>query len=67
MITLYFRSIDDREGWTEEFETVEEAVSHFQYQMGRVYDIGSSYAVNTYGDVTCTVDGATWKELGLER
>jgi len=65
MITLYFRAIDDREGWTEEFETVEEAVSHFQYQMGRVYDIGSSYAVNTYGDVTCTVEGATWKELGL--
>ena len=67
MITLYFQSIDDREGWTEEFETVEEAVSHFQYQMGTTYDIGSSYAVNTYGDVTCTLEGATWKELGLER
>jgi len=34
MITLYFRSIDDLDGWTEEFETAEEAVSHFLYQMG---------------------------------
>ena len=66
MITLFFRAIDDLEGWTEEFETVEEAVSHFQYQMGTCYDIGSSYAVNSFGDVTCTVDGATWKELGLD-
>jgi hypothetical protein len=66
VITLYFQSVDDRDGWTEEFETVEEAVSHFHYQMGRVYDIGSSYAVNTYGDVTCTIHSDhTWKELGL--
>lgn len=66
MITLYFRALDDLEGWTEEFETVEEAVSHFHYQMGIRYDIGSSYAVNSFGDVTCTLDGATWKELGLD-
>jgi len=66
VITLYFRSIDDLDGWTEEFESVAEAASHFRYQMGRTYDIGSSYAVNTYGDVTCSVEGATWKELGLE-
>jgi len=66
MITLYFQSVDDRDGWTEEFETVEEAVSHFQYQMGSVYDIGLSYAVNTYGDVTCTIHSDhTWKDLGL--
>ena len=65
MITLYFRSVDDLDGWTEEFETVEEAASHFLYQMGKPYDIGSSYAVNTYGDVTCTVEGTTWQELGL--
>jgi len=66
MITLYFQSVDDRDGWTEEFETVEEAVSHFLYQMGRVYDIGLSYAVNTYGDVTCTIHSDhTWKDLGL--
>ena len=65
MITLYFRSLDDLDGWTEEFESVAEAASHFLYQMGN-YDIGSSYAVNTYGDVTCSVEGATWKELGLE-
>ena len=65
MITLYFRSIDDLDGWTEEFESVAEAASHFPYQMGRTYDIGSSYAVNSYGDVTCSIEGATWKELGL--
>ena len=66
MITLYFRSIDDLDGWTEEFESVAEAASHFLYQMGRTHEIGSSYAVNTYGDVTCSIEGATWKELGLE-
>lgn len=66
MITLYFRAVDDPWGWTEEFETTEEASSHFLYQMGRVYDIGSSYAVNTYGDVTCSIEGATWRDLGLE-
>ena len=66
MITFYFESLDSPEGWTEEFDSVEETVSHFYYQMGRTYDIGSSYAVNTYGDVTCTVEGATWRDLGLE-
>ena len=66
MITLYFRSIDDLDGWTEEFESVAEAASHFLYQMGRTYVIGLSYAVNSYGDVTCSIEGATWKELGLE-
>ena len=65
MITLYFRSIDDLDGWTEEFESAAEAASHFLYQMGKPYDIGTSYAVNTYGDVTCSIEGATWKELGL--
>jgi len=44
---------------------MEEAASHFLYQMGKPYDIGSSYAVNTYGDVTCSVEGTTWQELGL--
>ena len=65
MITLYFRSVDELDGWTEECETVEEAASQFLYQMGKPYDIGRFYAVNTYGDVTCTLEGATWKELGL--
>jgi len=65
MITFYFESLDSPEGWTEEFETVEEAVSHFYYQMGKTYDIGTTYAVNTYGDITCTVERATWEELGL--
>lgn len=67
MITLYFRSVDDLDGWTEECETVEEAASQFLYQMGKPYDIGRFYAVNTYGDVTCTLEGATWKELGLDQ
>ena len=66
MITLYFRSIDDLDGWTEDFESAAEAASHFLYQMGKLYDIGSSYAVNCYGDVTCSIEGATWKELGLD-
>jgi hypothetical protein len=65
IITFFYQSIDDPMGWTETFDSIEEAVSHFHYQMGTVYDIGSSYAVNTYGDVTCTVEGATWEELGL--
>ena len=65
MITLYFRSIDDLDGLTEELETAEEAVSHFLYQMGRNYEIGSCYAVNSYGDVTCSLDGATWEDLQL--
>ena len=29
MISLHFRALDDLEGWTEEFETVEEAVLTF--------------------------------------
>jgi len=66
MITFYFRAVDDLEGWTREFATAERAVAHFHYQMGSPYDIGSSYAVNSFGDLTCTVEGATWKELGLD-
>lgn len=64
LISFYFQTVDG-ESWTENFDSLEEAKSHFLYQMGRVYDIGSSYAVNTYGDCTCTVDGATWEQLGL--
>jgi hypothetical protein len=66
MISFHFRAIDDPEGWTTTFESVEEATKYFHHMMGWPYDIGSSYAVNSYGDVTCTLDGATWKELGLE-
>ena len=65
MIELHFQSVDDLEGWTELAETIEDAVSIFEYHMGRMYDIGSSYAVSGDGIVTCTVEGATWKELGL--
>ena len=65
---LHFSSIDDREGWSESFSSAEAAKDFFLYQMGKMYDIGSSYAVNTYGDVTCTiVQGGTWKDLGLEQ
>tara|TARA_X000000950_G_scaffold288701_1_gene406847 strand:- start:1396 stop:1605 length:210 start_codon:yes stop_codon:yes gene_type:complete len=63
-ITLSFRSVD-HSYWSEEFDTVKKAKEHFLWQMGTVYDIGSSYAVNTYGDLTCMIDGATWNELGL--
>lgn len=66
MITLYFRAVDDPEGWTRDFYTAEKAVAHFRYQMGKCYDIGSSYAVNSYGDLTCSIEGATWRDLGLE-
>jgi len=66
-IVLHFRAVDDLEGWTEVAETVEEAVSIFNYQMGRMYDIGSSYAVSGDGICTCTIDSDhTWKELGLD-
>jgi hypothetical protein len=64
LISFYFQTVDG-ENWTEAFDSLEEAKSHFLYFMGRTYDIGSSYAVNTYGDVTCTVDGASWEQLGL--
>ena len=66
MISLHFRAIDDLEGWTKEFDTPAEARAHFLEFMGNTWDIGSSYAVNCYGDVTCTLAGATWKELGLD-
>jgi hypothetical protein len=66
IITFFYRSIDDPMGWTETFDSLEEAKKHFLHFMGKTYDIGSSYAVNGYGDVTCTVEGATWRELGLE-
>jgi len=65
-IILYFNSVDSLEGWTEEFDTIEEAVSHFYHKMGKTYEIGSCYAVNVFGDMTCSVEGATWKEMGLE-
>ena len=65
MIELHFRAVDDLEGWTKEFDTTTEARAYFLEFMGNTWDIGSSYAVNCYGDVTCTVDGATWGELGL--
>ena len=64
LISLYFQTVDG-ESWQEDFDSLEEAKSHFLYFMGRIYDIGSSYAVNMYGDVTCTLEGATWEELGL--
>ena len=64
LISFYFNTVDG-ESWQENFDSFEEAKSHFLYQMGRTYDIGSSYAVNTYGDCTCTVDGVTWEQLGL--
>ena len=66
LITFFYRSTDDPMGWSETFDSLEEAKKHFLYFMGKTYDIGSSYAVNTYGDVTCTVEGATWGELELE-
>ena len=66
VISLHFRALDDLEGWTKEFDTPAEARAHFLDFMGNTWDIGSSYAVNCYGDVTCTLDGATWKELGLD-
>ena len=66
VISLHFRALDDLEGWTKEFDTPAEARAHFLEFMGNTWDIGSSYAVNCYGDVTCTLDGATWKELGLD-
>ena len=67
MIELHFRAVDDLEGWTEVAETVEEAVSVFHYHLGRMYDIGSSYAVSGDGIVTCTLySDHTWKELGLD-
>jgi len=64
MITLYFKYL---EGWTEEFDfdTVEEAVSHFYRTMGKTYELGSDYAVNLFGDIMCQVEGITWKEMGL--
>jgi hypothetical protein len=64
MITLNFRSADHL-AWGEEFDTPQEAREHFLWFMGGTYDIGTHYAVNYYGDVTCTLSGATWKELGL--
>ena len=64
MITLSFRSLD-HSTWDEDFDTPQEAREHFLWFMGKPYDIGTHYAVNKYGDVTCTLDGATWKELGL--
>ena len=65
MIQLHFRAIDNMDGWIEKCDTVEEAVSTFQYYMGNMYDRGSSYCVNAYGDVTCTLEGATWEQLGV--
>ena len=63
MITIYYRSIDDPIGWTVECETVQSARDHLQMQLGKTMDIGTSYAVGTFGDVTATIDGCTWDDI----
>ena len=63
MISIFYRSIDDPIGWTVECDTVQLARDHLQMQLGRTMDIGSSYAVGTFGDVTATIDGGTWEEI----
>jgi hypothetical protein len=63
MITLWFDTVDHQE-WTEQINTVEEAVSVIQYYMGTP-EVGAAYAVSGDGVVTCYIEGATWKELGF--
>ena len=63
MITLYFDTIDHSE-WTEQMDTVEQAVSVIQYYLGTP-EVGAAYAVSGDGIVTCYIEGATWKELGF--
>ena len=62
MITLWFNTIDHQE-WTEQMDTVEQAVSVIQYYMGTP-EVGAGYAVSGDGIVTCYIEGATWEELG---
>ena len=62
MITLWFDTIDHQE-WTEQMDTVEQAVSVIQYYMGTP-EVGAKYAVSGDGVVTCYIEGATWEELG---
>jgi len=66
MIEFHFATVDNRLGWTEVAECYVEARSIFEYNMGSLYDIGSSYAVSGDGITTCTIwSDHTWEDLGL--
>ena len=61
MISVYVRSIDGIND-VEEFSSKEEAFEYIYRYLGDSFEIGSSYAVNFFGDVTVSVDGWTLRE-----
>lgn len=62
MITIWFESVD-REEWTEQVDTAEQAVSIIQWYMGTP-EVGAGYAISGDGVVKCSLEGTTWEELG---
>ena len=61
MINVHMRTIDGiDEG--HDFDSKEDAFEFIYLYMGTSFEIGSSYAVNFFGDMTMTLDGMTWRE-----
>lgn len=61
MVTVSIRSVDGIDE-SFDFDTLHEAWHTINHYLGSTWDHGSSYAVNMYGDVRVTLDGATWDE-----
>lgn len=45
-----------------DYDTLDEAWYVINHYLGDTWDHGNDYAVNAWGDVTVSIEGATWEE-----